>query len=139
MYPFVKFAKCSIENPGLFTYTTTVNVGKENSDYYKGKVVILINEISQSSAEFHAMAYEVNPNATVIGSTTAGADGNVSKISLPGDISTTISGIGVYYPNGKETQRVGIIPDIELRPTIKGIKSGRDELLDKAIEVITAK
>ncbi len=138
-YPFVKFAKCSIENPGLFTYTTTVNVGKENSDYYKGKVVILINEISQSSAEFHAMAYEVNPNATVIGSTTAGADGNVSKISLPGDISTTISGIGVYYPNGKETQRVGIIPDIELRPSIKGIKSGRDELLDKAIEIITVK
>jgi len=30
-----------------------------------------------------------------------------------------ISGIGVYYPDGTETQRIGIIPDIELRPTLK--------------------
>jgi C-terminal processing protease CtpA/Prc len=134
--PFVKFTKGSIENPGLFTYTSTIDAGKQNNDYYKGKVLILINEISQSSAEFHAMAYRVNPNATVIGSTTAGADGNVSQISLPGGISTMISGIGVYYPNGKETQRIGIIPDIELSPTIKGIKKGKDELLDKAIDVI---
>ena len=134
--PFVKFTNGSIENPGLFTYTSTIDAGKLNNDYYKGKVVILINEISQSSAEFHAMAYRVNPNATVIGSTTAGADGNVSQISLPGGISTMISGIGVYYPNGKETQRIGIIPDIELSPTIKEIKKGKDELLDKAIDII---
>ena len=47
-----------------------------------------------------------------------------------------ISGIGVYYPNGDETQRVGIIPDIEVKPTIDGIKKGRDELLEKAIDLI---
>ena len=135
--PFVKFTNGNIENPGLFTFTNSLNAGKEKSDYYKGKVVILINEISQSSAEFHAMAYRVNPNATVIGSTTAGADGNVSPFYLPGGIRTMISGIGVYYPNGKETQRIGIVPDIELKPTIQGIREGRDELMDKAMEVIT--
>jgi C-terminal processing protease CtpA/Prc len=42
----------------------------------------------------------------------------------------------VYYPDGTETQRVGIIPDIYVTPTIKGIKEGRDELLEKAIEII---
>jgi C-terminal processing protease CtpA/Prc len=134
--PFVKFTNGSIESPGLFTFTKSLNAGKKNKNYYKGKVVILINEISQSSAEFHTMAYRVNPNSTVIGSTTAGADGNVSQFYLPGGISTMISGIGVYYPDGKETQRIGIVPDIELRPTIQGIKEGRDELLDKAIKVI---
>ncbi len=134
--PFVKFTNGSIEKPGLFTYTESLNAGKENVDYYKGKVVILVNEISQSSAEFHSMAYRVHPNATVMGSTTAGADGNVSRIYLPGGISTMISGIGVYYPDGRETQRIGIIPDIELRPTIQGIKEGRDELMEKAIEII---
>jgi C-terminal processing protease CtpA/Prc len=134
--PFVKFTNGSIENPGLFTFTKSLNAGKKNKNYYKGKVVILINEISQSSAEFHTMAYRVNPNSTVIGSTTAGADGNVSQFYLPGGISTMISGIGVYYPDGKETQRIGIIPDIEFKPTIQGIKEGRDELLEKAIEII---
>jgi C-terminal processing protease CtpA/Prc len=134
--PFVKFTNGSIESPGLFTFTKSLNAGKKNKRYYKGKVVILINEISQSSAEFHTMAYRVNPNSTVIGSTTAGADGNVSQFFLPGGISTMISGIGVYYPDGKETQRIGIVPDIELKPTIKGLKESRDELLEKAIEVI---
>lgn len=112
--PFVKFTNGSIESPGLFTFTKSLNAGKKNKSYFKGKVVILINEISQSSAEFHTMAYRVNPNSTVIGSTTAGADGNVSQFYLPGGISTMISGIGVYYPDGKETQRIGIVPDIEL-------------------------
>lgn len=134
--PFVKFTNGSIESPGLFTFTKSLNAGKKNKSYFKGKVVILINEISQSSAEFHAMAYRVNPNSTVIGSTTAGADGNVSQFYLPGGISTMISGIGVYYPDGKETQRIGIVPNIELKPTIQGITKGQDELINRAIEII---
>ena len=47
-----------------------------------------------------------------------------------------ISAIGVYYPDGKETQRIGIIPDIKIKPTIRGIIEGRDEMLEKAIEII---
>jgi C-terminal processing protease CtpA/Prc len=99
-------------------------------------VVILINEISQSQAEYTTMAFRSAPNVTVIGSTTAGADGNVSPISLPGNIRTMISGLGVYYPDGTQTQRVGILPDIEVKPTIEGIREGRDELLEKAMEII---
>ena len=136
---FVKFTNGSIESPGLFTMTDPLVVGKSNPDYYKGKVVILINETTQSSAEYHTMAFRTAPHATVIGSTTAGADGNVSKIVLPGGIETMISGIGVYYPDGKETQRIGIVPDIEVKPTIKGIREGRDELLERAIKIIEGK
>ncbi len=134
--PFVKFTVGSIESPGLLTYLQPLSSGKENKDFYKGKVVILVNEKTQSSAEFHAMAYQTAPNTTIIGSTTAGADGNVSQFNLPGGLSTMISGIGVYYPDGTETQRIGIIPDIELEPTIQGIIEGKDELMLKAIEII---
>ena len=133
---FVKFTTGSIESPGVFTMTKTLQVGKVNPDHYKGKVVIIINETTQSSAEYHTMAFRTAPGAKVIGSTTAGADGNVSRIVLPGGIDTMISGIGVYYPDGTETQRIGIVPDIEVKPTIKGIREGRDELLEKAIAII---
>jgi hypothetical protein len=133
---FVKFSVGSITSPGLFTMTNDLKVGKTNNDFYKGKVVIIVNETTQSQAEYHAMAFRAVPHATVIGSTTAGADGNVSGFTLPGGISTMISGIGVYYPDGKETQRIGIVPDVEVRPTIKGIREGKDELLEKAIEII---
>ena len=47
-----------------------------------------------------------------------------------------ITGYGVFYPDGKQTQRVGIVPDLEIYPTIKGIKDGKDEVLEKAIEMI---
>ncbi|MGK6352221.1 S41 family peptidase [Parapedobacter sp. DT-150] len=134
--PFVVFSGGDVQHPGLFTLGPPMSVGTDGGNRYDGKVVILVNEISQSQAEFHAMAYRAHPNATVIGSTTAGADGNVSPIMLPGGIRTGISGIGVYYPDGGETQRVGIVPDIEVKPTIEGIKAGRDEVLEKAIETI---
>jgi C-terminal processing protease CtpA/Prc len=32
---------------------------------------------------------------------------------------------------------VGILPTIPMEPTIKGIREGRDELLEKAIEIIS--
>ncbi len=133
---FVKFSNSSVDHPGLFEYTKTTSVGNRNSNYYKGKVVILINEETQSSAEYHVMALRLAPKATVLGSTTAGADGNVSKLFLPGNVMTMISGIGVYYPDGTETQRIGIVPDLKMEPTIQGIKAGKDELLEKAMELI---
>ena len=136
--PFVKFSNGSVTTPGLFTLTDELPVGKDNADYYKGKVVILINEITQSQAEYTTMALRRAPRAVVVGSTTAGADGNVSQFYLPGGISTMVSGIGVYYPDGRETQRVGIIPDVVVKPTIKGIREGKDEVLEKAIELIGA-
>ena len=133
---FVKFTQGNIYEPGVFHMKQPLKVGKNNPNYYKGKVVIIVNETTQSNAEYTAMAFRAAPNATVIGSTTAGADGNVSEIYLPGGIYTMISGIGIYYPDGGETQRIGIVPDIEIHPTIEGIKEGRDELLEKAIEII---
>lgn len=134
--PFAKITIGDISTPGLFYTLIDQKTGNENPDYYKGKVVILVNETTQSSAEFHAMAYSTHPNAQVIGSTTAAADGNVSSFFLPGGIRTMFSGIGIYYPNGDETQRVGIKLDVKVSPTIEGIRTGKDEVLEKAIALI---
>lgn len=125
----------SISHPGLFTYNEGVRAGKKNPDYYKGKKVLLINEYAQSQPEFLAMQYGCSPNTTLIGSKTTGADGNVSVIRLPG-MEVMFTGMGVYYPDGRETQRIGILPDIEVTPTIKGVREGRDEVLEKAIRFI---
>lgn len=133
--PFVKFTLGNINNPGEFNFTKSLEIPSDGKTY-KGKLVVLINELTQSQAEYTTMAFRAGDNTTVIGSTTAGTDGNFSSIMLPGGIETGISGVGVYYPNGGETQRIGIIPDIEVKPTILGIKNGKDELLEKAIEVI---
>ena len=47
-----------------------------------------------------------------------------------------ISGIGVFYPDKRPTQRIGILADVEVKPTIAGIRAGRDELLEEAVRQI---
>ena len=82
------------------------------------------------------MCFQTAPNTTIIGSQTAGADGNNSDFEYIKGFDTHFTGIGVYYPDRRETQRIGIVPDIEVKPTIKGIQEGRDEVLDRALKFI---
>lgn len=123
--PFVKFTNGKTNNPGEFSYGKDLSIPPKGK-FYKGKVAVLVNELSQSQAEYTAMAFKAGDNVTIVGSTTTGADGNVSRINLPGGLSTMISGIGVYYPDGTKTQRVGIIPDVVVNLTVDGIKNGID-------------
>jgi C-terminal processing protease CtpA/Prc len=104
--------------------------------HYTGKIIILVDEMTQSQAEATTMVFRIALGAVVIGSTTAGADGNVSAFPLPGGLRTMISGIGVFYPDRTPTQRVGIVPDIKVTPTVSGIRDGRDELLEVALRQI---
>ena len=133
--PFAEFTAADLANPGAFHFGDAVSIPPGDS-HYAGKVVILVDETSISQAEYTAMALRSAPNAMVVGSTTAGADGNVSHIPLPGGLSTMISGIGVFYPSHAPTQRIGIVPDVQATPTIAGIKAGRDEVLETAIRQI---
>jgi C-terminal processing protease CtpA/Prc len=125
-----------LDYPGEFDFGDPLEVGMDNPDYYRGKVVILVDEQTMSRAEFTCMALQASPNATVIGSQTSGSDGDVSYIDLPGGIQMYFSGIGIFYPDGGPTQRIGIVPDIEKRPTVTGIQQGLDEVLDRAIQFI---
>jgi hypothetical protein len=133
--PFVAFSYADLANPGAFHYGDGPLI-KPGSVHYGGKVVILVDETTQSQAEYTAMALRAMPNSVVVGSTTAGADGNVSSIPLPGQINTMISGLGVFYPDHRPTQRVGIVPDIVAKPTIEGIAAGRDEVLETGMHPI---
>ncbi len=133
---FVKFTRANLNAPGVFDYSEPLSNGGHNPGYYKGKIIVIVNALTQSQAEYTTIAFQSGPNTTVIGSTTAGADGNVSGINLPGNIFVYMSGLGILYPDGTETQRAGVKIDVPIQPTIKGIKEGRDELLEKAIELI---
>jgi C-terminal processing protease CtpA/Prc len=132
---FVRFTHADLSNPGAFYWSNPESL-TPREPHYSGKVVILVDETSMSQAEYTAMAFRAAPHAVVVGSTTAGADGNVSPFELPGGLRTTISGLGVFYPDGRPTQRVGIVPDILAKPTIGGIRAGRDEVLERALREI---
>lgn len=120
--------------PGKF-YSRINSIGRKNPDYYKGNVIVLVDENTQSQAETTAMMFKQHPKAKVIGSNTSGANGDVIKFKIA-DLDTCFTGLGAYYPDGRETQRIGIIPDIIVKPTVEGIKNGKDEVLERALQYI---
>ena len=130
--PFSRITWPDFDNPGAFLWTPPLELAPR-VPRFDGKVAILVDEVSISAAEFTAMALRASPQAIVVGSTTAGTDGDVRRIPLPSGLQTMISGVGVFYPDQRPTQRVGIVPDLVVEPTIAGIRDGRDEVLERAV------
>ena len=110
----------------------------DRDDYplYEGKVVLLINEFSQSQSETTAMALRQAPRAVVVGSPSIGADGDIVEIKLPAGVQVVFSSFGVYTPEGETIQRVGVQPDIFCRPTAQDLRQGRDVLMETAVDLI---
>lgn len=142
------FASISFPNqaiPGAFCHQEMVSgsgtLKEQENDIrtfepYMGKVILLMDEGTQSQSEFTIMSLRQAPNTTVLGNPSIGADGNITIVKLPGTIQFPISGLGVYTPKEEQTQRCGLQPDVECYQTIDGILSGKDELIEKAIELI---
>lgn len=122
-------------SPGEFAVSGLSSVVTYNPNYFKGKVVILIDESTQSAAETQVMDFQTIPGITVIGRNTAGANGNIFWIPLPLGFETAFSGIGVYYPDGRETQGIGIVPDIYVELTSEDVKNKVDRILETAIRL----
>lgn len=136
--PFAKFTTPRYDQPGTLSWTEPYFAGPNapTNNYYRGRVILLGDDRTQSHAEFTMMALRTAPDVVVVGTPTAGADGNVSRIVLPGGLSTYFSGLGVFYPDNTPTQRVGIIPDVLVEPTIRGTRSGVDEVLERALTLV---
>ncbi len=131
---FVTFSRPDVQYPGTLTEIET-SIGTASPVYYKGKVIILCNETTQSHAEFTCMGLQAMPDVYVIGSQTAGADGNVTAFDISNDFMAGFTSLGVFYPDGGQTQRTGIRIDSVMYPTPEGIRNNRDELLEYALEV----
>jgi len=117
--------------PGVLNWYDAF-IGSYPSEVYHGKLIVLFDIRTISQAEYTCMGLEQHAGSIKIGSKTMAADGNVSLIYLPGNITTYFTGLGTFYPDYTPTQRIGIVPDIEIRPTIEGIRQGKDEALECA-------
>lgn len=100
---------------------------------YAGKIVVLIDDRAISQAEHSCLFLQEAAGATFIGSPTHGANGNVTNVRLPGGLRMTFTGMDVRHVDGKQLQRVGIQPHITVRPTLAGIRAGKDEVLERAL------
>jgi C-terminal processing protease CtpA/Prc len=105
---------------------------------YTGPTVMLIDDRAISQSEHSGLFYEAANGTKFIGTPTSGANGDVTTFTLPGNIRVTFTGHDVRHADGRQLQRVGLKPDIEVAPTRKGIRDGKDEVLERAVEYLTA-
>jgi C-terminal processing protease CtpA/Prc len=113
------------------------NIGAKLATPYRGKTVMLIDERAQSASEHFGLICEAVAGTTFVGSPSAGANGNITAMMLPGANGIDFGGLDVRHVDGRQLQRVGILPDVPAPRTIDALAHGRDEVLEKAIEVIT--
>ena len=138
-YPvgFARYTKPDLSFPGTFNFGPVQYVGHgKRTDYYRGKVAILCNSHTQSAAESTCTALRTAPNAKIIGSQSAGANGDVSYFSFPGNYRTRFTGIGVYTLNGRPVQRSGVSIDVEVEPSCDDVLTGEDRVLETALQWI---
>ena len=131
---FVKIYSPNVNYPSRFYFKYNLSTNSSNKAF-KGKIILLVNEESLSRSEFTAMAFQTADNVITVGNQTAGADGDVVIFEYMGGYRTSISGNGILYPDGTETQRKGVKINVEIKPTINGLRQGRDEVLEKAIQI----
>ncbi len=139
MYPNViqnaTFLQPDVTYPGTYYQTYNYNGVNANPSPYTGQVIILMNEVTESQAEYSCMLIGAMPGAIKVGSQTAGADGDITWFKITDDLETGFSSLGVFYPNGDSTQRIGIVPDSVVYPTRAGIRHHNDEVLNKALQI----
>jgi hypothetical protein len=134
--PFVRNTKCDLSNPGAYFWSEIVEIPPDKPRY-PGRVAVLVAESTQSRGEYFAMALAASPRTTIVGARTAGADGDLAQVPMPGGLVASMSGNGIFYPDRTATQQVGVKIDVSCGPTIAGMRAGRDEVLECALKVLT--
>ena len=123
------------QRPGEFKYVAgPQHLGSEN--YYKGNVILIVDNQTESFSEYLCMMLQKNPKAITVGTSSSGANGNVHLYEFPGGVMTFLTGLGVldsnYFPmNGR-----GVKIDVPVLWNYNFSLSNTDSYLSEAVKLI---
>ena len=109
------------------------------SENYKCPLVFIVDENCISSKETFMGIVEYYKIGEIVGSTTAGANGNSNWIPLPGGYSAGFTGMKTLKHDYSQHHLIGIKPNYPVKRTLAAVLEKRDEYLEKAIAVIKSK
>lgn len=107
--------------------------------FYEKPVIIITSSRQQSYGEGVLQILQSAKRVTYVGSATVGTNGGMSAVRLPDGGELTFTKDYALNPNGKPFHGIGVIPDVKIEPTIQGIRARKDEVLEKAIQVLNQK
>ncbi|MFZ1530330.1 MAG: S41 family peptidase [Ferruginibacter sp.] len=109
---------------------------KPDRPHFSGKIIFITDGRAISYAESFMGFIKDFKLATIVGGATAGTNGNVNPFSVPGGYTVSWTGMLVKNHDGSKHHIRGILPDVPVERSISGIREGKDELLEKAMEII---
>ncbi|MEL6682868.1 MAG: S41 family peptidase [Pseudomonadota bacterium] len=133
--PFAGGLFPELHTPGRFRRTAPLQIKPKHAAITK-PTIVLIDEHSVSHAEYFALALGVSSRVTLLGTPTAGANGNRSFVPMPNGELACFSGYGIFHVDGGQTQGIGIAPDVICKPRHEDIAAGRDSLILKALSIL---
>lgn len=117
------------------TFEVRCNKHEPLEPRFPGRIFFLTGPFSISYAETYMGMVEHYKMATIVGEATAGTNGNINPFVLPGGYRVTWTGMKVLKHDGSQHHGVGITPTVPVVPTLKGIAEGRDEVLEKGVQL----
>lgn len=108
-----------------------------NGVIWKKPVVVLTNRAVYSSANHFVMLVKPLPQVVVIGDKTGGGSGLPLNSTLPNGWTVRFSACPILDIEGKHTE-FGIAPHEEVQITSADWNSGRDTIIERAIELINS-
>jgi len=107
------------------------------NNHPKAKFYFLASESTQSAPESILDMVKFGKIGPIIGKPTAGANGNINTLILPGGIQITFSGLKVVNSDGSQHHLIGVKPDVEVGYTLEDVKTGNDPFIENALEMIS--
>ncbi|MBI2213966.1 MAG: hypothetical protein HYU52_09995 [Acidobacteria bacterium] len=124
------------ERESSYEFEQHLPAGDTPLPIYQGRTIALIDDRAISHAEHTCLFLEAANGTTFVGTNTAGANGDITNVVLPGGFTAYFTGHDVRHADGRQLQRVGIVPDIVAAPTLAGLRAGRDEVLERALGLL---
>lgn len=103
--------------------------------HFTSKSIIITTPSVVSSGETSMGIIDHYNLATTVGEPTAGCNGNVNWIYLPNGHQILWTGMKVLKHDESQHHLIGFVPDYPVERTLQGIKEGKDETLEKALEI----
>lgn len=100
------------------------------------KICFLTGPRAMSFAEHLLSMVHQYKIGLIIGESTAGTNGNINWLTLPSGYDFVWTALRARNYDGSQFLGVGIHPDIQVHRSIRAVKEQRDEVLEKALEVL---
>jgi carboxyl-terminal processing protease len=129
-------AFASYEHP---TLTLPGSLNPPDQPVYSGRLIIVADDACASACEDFLLPFKVSGRATIVGERTAGSTGQPYMYVFPNGMNFRVSAKRVYFPDGSPFEGVGIVPDVEVAPSLQDLRLGSDPALSEAVAMAAAR